>query len=110
MGRTPYLGWLEQESDRDRQAALEAMAGGVPVIASASGGLPELIEDGIDGFLAPVGDTDEMTKKALEILTDSAKWEAMSRRAAEKVRTHFLPDHVVDRYVEVYERLLGKQV
>ena len=60
------------------------------------------------GDCGPMGDTDEMTRKALEILTDPAKWEAMSRRAVEKVKTHFPPDRVVDRYVEVYERLLGE--
>src|SRR5207244_4938639 len=58
-------------------AALEAMACGVPVIASAAGGLPEVVEDGKTGFLVPPGDVAAMAERALRVLENPAEHERL---------------------------------
>jgi len=86
-------------------AALEAMACAVPVVASAAGGLPEVIEDGKTGFLAPVGDTTAMAERALSVLRDDGALERM-RRAAAAHALGFSADRVVPAYEELYEEVL----
>ena len=65
-------------------AALEGMSCGVPVIATAVGGVPEVVEDGKSGFLLPVGDVNAMAEAALALLTANASRHARvpRRRAA----------------------------
>ena len=89
-------------------AALEALASEVPVIATRSGGLPEVVDHGVDGFLLEVGDVDAMARCAIEILQDDdlrARMGAAGRAAAEE---RFSIDKVIPRYVEFYEKTLGK--
>ncbi len=61
---------IPSEKESFGLAALEAMACEVPIISSNAGGLPELNQDGITGFLCQVGDVDEMTEKSLLVLSD----------------------------------------
>jgi N-acetyl-alpha-D-glucosaminyl L-malate synthase BshA len=86
-------------------AALEAMACGVPVVASAAGGIPEVVQDGKTGFLAPVGDVAGMAERALRILKDAAEQERMRRAAAARA-LEFSADRVVPRYEKLYEEVL----
>ena len=86
-------------------AALEAMACGVPVVASAAGGIPEVVQDGKTGFLAPVGDVAGMAERALRILKEPAEQERMRRAAAARA-LEFSADRVVPRYEQVYEEVL----
>ncbi len=87
-------------------AALEAMACGVPVIASAAGGIPEVVVDGETGFLAPPGDVERMTERALAALTDAAGHERLKRNAAARA-LDFAAERVVPRYEQLYEGVLG---
>jgi L-malate glycosyltransferase len=87
-------------------AALEAMACGVPVVASAVGGIPEVVEDGKTGFLAPLADVPTMSARALQILQDAALHERM-RRAAAAAALDFTTDRVVPRYEELYREVLA---
>src|SRR3989454_4775449 len=75
-------------------AALEAMACGVPVVASAAGGIPEVVVDGETGFLAPPGDVARMTERALAVLTNSAEHERLKRNAAARA-LEFAAERVV---------------
>ncbi len=88
-------------------AALEAMACAVPVVASAAGGIPEVVKDGENGFLAPPGDVPGMSERALRILNDSALRERMKRSAAQRA-LEFSANRVVPRYEQVYEEVLGQ--
>jgi N-acetyl-alpha-D-glucosaminyl L-malate synthase BshA len=87
-------------------AALEAMACGVPVIASAAGGIPEVVTDGETGALAPVGDVVAMTERAIAILKDGAEHERLKRNAAARA-LEFATERVVPRYEKLYQDLLA---
>ena len=85
-------------------AALEAMACGVPVVASTVGGLPEVVVDGATGFLAPTGDVVAMANRAMQIL-EPATLERM-RRAATEHALEFSTDRVVPQYEALYNEVL----
>lgn len=86
--------------------ALEAMASGVPVIASDIGGIPEVVEEGQTGFLAPVGDVDAMAERAIELLRDEDRRCQFGRAARERARTHFNYEEIVPQYEALYQSLL----
>ncbi|MSO82392.1 MAG: N-acetyl-alpha-D-glucosaminyl L-malate synthase BshA [Acidobacteria bacterium] len=88
-------------------AALEAMACEVPVIASHVGGLPEVIEDGVSGFLHPPDALDEMAESAIGLLTDQARHEKMAKAACQRVRQQFCAERVVPMYEACYRELVG---
>jgi L-malate glycosyltransferase len=84
-------------------AALEAMACGVPVVASRVGGLPEIIDDGATGVLCPPDAVNEMAERAVALLIDRDQREAMADRAADVVRTRYCVDRIVPLYESAYE-------
>jgi L-malate glycosyltransferase len=88
-------------------AALEAMACEVPVVASRVGGLPEVIEHGVSGFLHAPDELDAMAASALSLLTDPALHASIAQVACERVRTHFCADRVVPMYEKCYSELLA---
>ena len=96
---------LPSEQESFGLAALEAMACGVPVIASRVGGLPELVTEG-SGFLFPVRDVEAMSRKAIEILSDPAAHAALKQGARERA-TAFERTTTVDQYEAYYRRVLG---
>jgi N-acetyl-alpha-D-glucosaminyl L-malate synthase BshA len=83
-------------------AALEAMACGVPAVAAASGGVAELIADGHDGFLAPVGDTERMAGHAVALLSDRDLYVRISSAARETAVTRFATERIIPQYEELY--------
>ena len=97
---------LPSQSESFGLSALEALASGVPVVASRAGGLPEVVRDGETGALCAVGDVDGMADAALAILRDPARWRAMSAAAAADARARFALDAVVSRYEALYERAI----
>lgn len=88
-------------------AALEAMAAENAVLLSRGGALPDLVEHGVNGFLADVGDVETMVRCAVEILSDDDRRAEMGRLARQSVLERFLPDRVVPQYERLYERVLG---
>jgi L-malate glycosyltransferase len=88
-------------------AALEAMACEVPVVASKVGGLPEIIKDGVTGFVRPPDDVDGMAERGVALLTDPALRAGITRRAAEMVRTEYCSERIVPLYEAAYEHVLA---
>ncbi|MEP6692817.1 MAG: N-acetyl-alpha-D-glucosaminyl L-malate synthase BshA, partial [Gemmatimonadaceae bacterium] len=89
---------LPSESESFGLSALEALACGVPVIASRVGGLGEVVRDGVTGVLCELGDVEGMASAALELLRDGRKWRAMSVAAAADARERFSQDAIVAQY------------
>ncbi len=98
---------LPSDSESFGLSALEALASGVPVIGADAGGLPEVVQHGVTGFLHPVGDIDGMAASAIRLLADPSLWQAASRAAALDARVRFAEASIVARYEALYERTLA---
>lgn len=96
---------LPSETESFGLAALEAMACAVPVVATAVGGVPEVVVHGETGFLTPQGDVDAMIAHSLRLLRDAAL-QARMRDAAARRALEFAADRVVPRYEQLYEDVL----
>jgi N-acetyl-alpha-D-glucosaminyl L-malate synthase BshA len=90
-------------------AALEAMACETPVVASNVGGLPEVIDQGRNGFLHPPDDLDGMARSALALLADPVLHRQIASAAHEKVRTKFCEERIVPVYEAYYEEVLRRR-
>ena len=88
-------------------AALESMACGVPVAASAVGGLPQIIDDEVGGLFAPA-DPAALAATVLRLLGDPALSER-AKAARQRVVSHWSNERLVDRHLEVYRELLGRR-
>jgi N-acetyl-alpha-D-glucosaminyl L-malate synthase BshA len=99
---------LPSELESFGLAALEAMACEVPTIATNAGGVPELIEDGKNGFLAPVGDIDRMARCAVEILSDEKRLREMGKLARFEAQSRFCASRIIPRYEEFYRLVLER--
>ena len=89
-------------------AALEAMACRVPAIATRVGGVPELIEDNVNGLLFDIGDTDGMAKAAIDLLQDPTRLEFMRRAARQTAQDHFCATTIIARYESYYRHILSQ--
>jgi N-acetyl-alpha-D-glucosaminyl L-malate synthase BshA len=98
---------LPSQSESFGLSALEALASGVPVVASKAGGIPEVVRDGETGSLCAVGDVDGMARSAIAILGDAGRWERMSTLAASDARERFSRDDVVAQYEALYAKAVA---
>jgi N-acetyl-alpha-D-glucosaminyl L-malate synthase BshA len=98
---------LPSEIESFGLAALEGMACGVPAVCSEVGGLPEVIRNGVDGFLVPGHDVKTMAARTLEIVTNPRRREQMGIAARERASTTFCSQKIIPLYEDLYQRILA---
>ena len=96
---------LPSASESFGLVALEAMSAEVPVVASNIGGIPEVVEHGVTGFLHDPGDLDGFVASTLRLLGNDRLRRSMGRRGRRDARERFVVDDIVDRYIAVYDSL-----
>lgn len=99
---------LTSETESFGLSALEAMACEVPVIASNVGGLPEVVADGENGYLAEVGDIEGMAKYAIKILSSDSLQRKMGSFARQIAIENFSTEKIMPLYLSYYDRILEK--
>lgn len=97
---------LPSEKESFGLVALEAMACGVPVIATRTGGLPEVVVDGECGFLSPVGDVAKMAADALTLLADRDLYARFSANARRRAHERFAAERICDEYEALYREVV----
>ncbi|MBZ9711905.1 N-acetyl-alpha-D-glucosaminyl L-malate synthase BshA [Deinococcus multiflagellatus] len=122
IGRTHFLGSfpdvetvlgisdlfvLPSQQESFGLAALEAMSCEVPVVAARAGGIPEVVEEGVTGFLAEVGDVDHMADAALRVLRNQELYRQMGAAGREAAVNRFHPRLIVPQYLRAYERTVA---
>jgi len=90
------------------RAVLEALALQRPVVASNVGGIPEVVRDGVNGFLARPGNVKLFVKRILELKRDPQLLREMGRAGRETILKEFTKDKAVTKLVRIYERVLGR--
>jgi colanic acid/amylovoran biosynthesis glycosyltransferase len=84
----------------------EAMAMGLPVIATRHGGIPELVQDGISGLLVPERDADAIADKLTYLLEHPELWEQMGKAGRAYVEKHYDINHLNDELVKIYQQVI----
>jgi glycosyltransferase involved in cell wall biosynthesis len=88
---------------------LEAMAAGLPVVATRVGGVPEVVVDGVTGLLVPPRDPDALSEAILTLLQDPDLRQKMGQAGRERVREHFSVERMVQDTEALYQQLLSKK-
>jgi glycosyltransferase involved in cell wall biosynthesis len=86
---------------------LEAMAAGLPVIASAVGGIPEIVDDGRTGLLSPAGDAPALAERLLRVMSDAALGNQLARAARQEAEGRFSFNRMVAAFDSLYSRELA---
>jgi L-malate glycosyltransferase len=100
---------LPSELESFGLAALEAMACGVPAVCSRVGGVPEVMRDGVEGYLVEPGDVDTMAERVLRILTEPGRREEMGRAARRRASDKFCSTKIIPLYEDLYRRVVEEK-
>ena len=84
----------------------EGMAVGMPVLSTLHSGIPELVEDGVSGFLVPENNAEALSKRLNYLLKHPELWPDMGRSGRKKIESEFDNEKLNDKLVSIYERLL----
>lgn len=97
---------LPSRSEGLPNVAMEASAAGLPVVATTVGGVPEVVEDGMTGFLVPPDDAHALAKRLEQLLTDPSLRCRMGQAGREKMQREFSVERMVTQMIAVYEDAL----
>jgi glycosyltransferase involved in cell wall biosynthesis len=86
---------------------LESMAYGIPVVAPRAGGNPEVVQDGVNGYLVPIRDKQALVDRIIELLRNREQREKMGREGRSIAEGMFRMSTAAQRYLEIYERIAG---
>jgi N-acetyl-alpha-D-glucosaminyl L-malate synthase BshA len=100
-----YALHLPSETEAFGLAALEGMACGVPPVATRTGGVPDLITHGVDGFMEPVGDTKKQAERLIALLTDDQLHSSMAAAARKTAEARFCTDLIIPQYEAYYRKV-----
>lgn len=98
---------LPSETESFGLVALEAMACEVPVVVSRVGGLPEVITDGVEGYLVEPLNVEKLAERALFVLGDEARRREMGVCARESAKKRFCTSKIIPQYIDYYYRVLA---
>jgi glycosyltransferase involved in cell wall biosynthesis len=98
---------LASREETSPQVIAQAMACGLPIVASAAGGVPDMVRDGEEALLFPIGDIDAGAAQLRRMLDETGFREAMGYRIREAARERFHPDAVAGQTVKVYREMIG---
>ena len=96
---------LPSEMEAFGLAALEAMACGVPPVATRTGGVPDLITHDVDGYMEPVGDVEAQARRLTELLTNENLHTRMAKAARDTAKNRFSTDLIIPQYEAYYGRI-----
>ena len=100
--------FLPSEYESFGLSALEAMACAVPVVASNTGGLPEVVEDGVSGFLHAPADTESMAASIRKLLSDDELAKKMGEAARERATSKFRREALLPVWEDYYQRIIDQ--
>ncbi len=88
-------------------SCVEAMAFGLPIVATTAGGLPEVVQDGVTGILVPPGDSQALSDAIVELLRNPERCQRMGQAGRERALAEFSPARVADQTLAVYQQCLA---
>jgi glycosyltransferase involved in cell wall biosynthesis len=97
---------LCSETESAPLTLLEALSSGLPVVATRVGGIPEIIEDGVNGFLVPAKDPESIAERLLDLSRDKGLRVGLGARARQTVLDRYTVEKVIGAYLEIFNDIV----